>query len=812
MNSESPLRANVRLLGNLLGRILVEQEGRWLLDSVEQIRHLSASGRRGDAEATRTLMRVIGELPLERQALVLRSFALYFQLANIAEQHHRLRRRRQYEREGRAARESLADAFVRLDEAGVTHEELETAVRSLSVELVLTAHPTEAARRTVLEKHRRIASLLHELDAPDLLPSAEERVERSLAEEITVLWQTDEVRSQRPRVVDEIRQTLWFVEESLWHAAPAVLAELEQHADLDRSPLRFGTWVGGDLDGNPHAGSRTIEAALTEARARARRLLQREVRALARSWGMSTTIVAADPQVGAVDDLPPEQNADEPYRRRLTSIWNRLGSDGFESADELLAELAVIDRSLRSNRGERIAGGGLAALRRRVEIFGLHLAKLDLRLHASALRSPDDRLVDALATAARMQRRFGHAVLDTLIVSMTSSAQELETAQSLAADAGLDVQVVPLFETIADLRAAAEIVAGDLDRRPRERVEVMVGYSDSNKDGGFLAANWEIFRAQEALAGLARDRGTQLTIFHGRGGSAGRGGGPTYAAILAQPLDATHGRLKLTEQGETVSFKYGLTGLAYWNLEAAVAATLLTALPGVAPRPPADARAVVDGLAASSHRAYKGLVWEDPSLPSFFRSFTPIDELALLEIGSRPVSRPEAAAAGELEALRAIPWVFAWTQNRTLLPAWFGAGTALGDCDRAELRRLYRDWPFFAALVDNLEMTLAKSSLEIAAQYLALVPASAEPDRIFPIIAAEHERTVAAVLEIVEARSLLDRHSQLQRSVQLRNPYVDPINAIQVQLLRRYRTGDESARRPMLRSITGIAAALRNTG
>ncbi|HEY2936801.1 MAG TPA: phosphoenolpyruvate carboxylase [Gaiellaceae bacterium] len=812
MSADSALRANVRLLGELLGAVLVEQEGKWLLELEERVRALSRAGREGDAAAAAELTGAVAELPLEQQALVLRAFALYFQLANIAEQHHRLRRRRQYEHEGRAPRESLADAFAQLEQAGVSDEELRAAVARLSVELVLTAHPTEATRRTVLAKHRRIAALLHELDDPDLPPAALERVHRDLAEEITILWQTDEVRSRRPRVVDEIRNGHWFVEESLWGAAPRLLAELRARVPGSGSPLRFGTWIGGDLDGNPHAGADTVEEALERGRALARELLRRDVRELARSWGMSTTVVEADAKVGAVDDVPAEQNADEPYRRRLTSIWERLGTDAFTTADELLAELELVDASLRAHRGDRIAGGGLAALRRRVEIFGLHLAKLDLRIHASAVREPDARLRDTLAAAARLQARHGRRALDRLIVSMTRSDGDLAAAEALAEAVGLDAEVVPLFETIADLRAAPAIVSESLDRRPRAAIEVMVGYSDSGKDGGFLAANWEIFRAQEELAWLAGERGVELTVFHGRGGSAGRGGGPTYSAILAQPPHATDGRLKLTEQGETISFKYGLAGLAYRNLEAAVSATLLTAFPVLAPAPPDDARAIMDSLAAESYRAYRALVWEDEAFPRFFRSFTPIDELALLEIGSRPVSRPEAAAAGELEALRAIPWVFAWTQNRCILPAWFGAGTAFAAQDVAELRRLYRGWPFFAALVDGLEMTLAKSSLGIAAQYLPLVPGTAEPERLFAAIRAEHERTVAAVLEVAETKALLARQPLIQRSVRLRNPYVDPMNAIQVELLRRHRGGDERALRPLLRSIAGIAAALRNTG
>ena len=351
---------------------------------------------------------------------------------------------------------------------------------------------------------------------------------------------------------------------------------------------------------------------------------------------------------------------------------------------------------------------------------------------------------------------------------------------------------MPLLETIDDLRGAGALIGELLDRRPRPALEVMVGYSDSGKDGGYLTANWEIFRAQEDLARVAAARGCELTVFHGRGGSAGRGGGPTHAAILAQPPHAVDGRLKLTEQGETISFKYGLPGLAYRNLEAAVAATLLSAFPDeVGGEAPESARETMAALSERAYRAYRELVWEDEAFPRFFRSFTPVDELALLEIGSRPASRPEAAAAVELEALRAIPWVFAWTQTRCMLPAWYGAGTALGSAPADELRRLYRGWAFFRALVENLEMTLAKSSLEIAAQYLPLVPDHDEGERLFALLAAEHERTVAAVLEIVEADQLLDRHPALQQSIRLRNPYVDPMNAIQVELLRRHRAGDD---------------------
>lgn len=340
----------------------------------------------------------------------------------------------------------------------------------------------------------------------------------------------------------------------------------------------------------------------------------------------------------------------------------------------------------------------------------------------------------------------------------------------------------------------------------------MVGYSDSGKDGGVVTAQWEIFRAQETLAWLAGERGVELTVFHGRGGSPGRGGGPTYAAILAQPPHAVDGRLKLTEQGETIAFKYGLPGLARRNLEAAVAATLLTALPHHVVEAPPGARETIEAVSGAAHARYRSVVWDGPELPRFLRAFTPLDELSLLEIGSRPVSRPESAAAGDLEALRAIPWVFAWTQTRCIVPAWLGAGAGLAAVPIDVLRSLYAEWPFFRALVENLEMSLAKSSMGIAERYLELVDDGSLADRVFGTLREEHDRAHQLVLEIVEARELLDRHPVLQQSIRLRNPYVDPMNAIQVELLRRHRAGDEEALRPLLRSIAGIAAALRNTG
>jgi phosphoenolpyruvate carboxylase len=825
--ADAPLRRDVRLLGVVLGKVLVEQEGDELLEAEERIRLRSRDARAtGDVDAVRDAVRM---LPPGDQASVLRAFGLYFQLVNIAEQHHRLRRRRQYAAEDQQApRESLADAFERLRD--VPADEIRARVSRLSLELVLTAHPTEATRRTYLLAHLRVAELLAALDTA-ASTQEEEHIESELGEQITILWQTDEVRHGRPRLTDEIRHGLWFFEHSLPDAAERLLAEYRARLPDAPSPLSFGTWIGGDMDGNPAAGAETIREALNRARELALGRYRSDVRELAVALAMHRSLVEVSPELDesiARDEreLPDyagtigRRSELEPYRRKLSFIWWRLGNNGYERPAELLADLDVLARSLTAHRGARIAAGRLAALRRQVEIFGFHLAKLDVRLHANELRESGARTRDALAAASDVRRRHGPEALDTVIVSGTTSASDVLTLLDLSDE---PLSVVPLFETISDLGRAPAIVRELLaDPRFAQRVEdregrleVMVGYSDSGKDGGFLAAQWAIFRAQEELVEVAREAEVELTIFHGRGGSPGRGGGPTHAAILAQPAGYPPGRLKLTEQGETISFKYGLPGLAHRNLEAALAGTLLAAFPAVSAHPPTEEeRAALDELAELAEARYRAFVHEEPLFVDFFRAFTPVDELALLEIGSRPSRRPESADF--LGSLRAIPWVFAWTQNRTILPAWFGCGAALGSLvDAAEadsLRRLYARLPFFRSLVDTIEMTLAKSSLEIAAQYVELVPARLEPERLYAEIASEHERTVDAVLETLETRTLLERQPVLRRSIQLRNPYVDPMNAIQVELLRRFRGGDDEARLPLMRSIAGIAAALRNTG
>jgi phosphoenolpyruvate carboxylase len=798
-DTAAPLRRDIRLLGAILGQVLVEQEGPLLLETVERIRRASRAARRDGSVAA-----IENDLSAETQALVLRAFGVFFQLANLAEQLHRVRRLRDDARHGRIARDSLRAAFKH-----VARQDL-GAARGTSLRLVLTSHPTEATRRTVLLTHLRIARELRRLDEPDLPPDEADAVEERIAEEITLLWQADEVRHDRLRITDEIRHGLWFFEHSLLDAATDLLASWRERIPDAPAPLVFGSWIGGDMDGNPSAGPESIAEALARARTLALDRYRAEVRTLAVEVASARSLVRVSDELEASiahdeKELPSyaaeigARNELEPYRRKLSFMWWRLGNDGYADADELLGDLALIRRSLTAHGGRRIADGRIARLERMVEIFGFHVAKLDVRLHANELGT--ERAEAALAAAARARREHGHQALDTLIISGTSSIDDIRRAR-----AQTDLRVVPLFETLDDLQAAPAIVDEMLADAPGT-AEVMVGYSDSGKDAGYLSAQWAIYRAQEELAEVARRRGVELTIFHGRGGSAGRGGGPTHAAIASQPAGHPPGRLKLTEQGETISFKYSLEGLAQRNLDAALAGTLLATFPDMLAAPPSsEDRALLDRLAEESCHAYRAFVRDDDRFVSFFRSFTPVDELALLEIASRPARRPRNE--NYLASLRAIPWVFAWTQNRVLLPAWFGAGTAFAQVEAGALRDLYERLAFVRAVIDNLEMTLAKSSLPIARGYLRLVDDGA----LFAEIEAEHARAVAGVLAATGSARLLERQPMLRRSIDLRNPYVDPMNALQVELLRRHRAGDESARLPLLRSIAGIAAALRNTG
>ncbi len=821
------------MLAGALRTAIAELAGGHVTSIVDRaVADAAAARRAGTVAAVGRTRSAIEVLALDDLTLLVRALGHELHLANLAEQVHRLRRRRQRD-DGTPLPESIADAVARLRDGGVSDTEMIRAARDdVHLELVLTAHPTEAARRTFLQSQLHLAELLHELDAPYLSATRRSDIASAIAEEATILWLSDDVRSIRPTVDDEIRQGLWFFEKSLLRAAADLAGEWHRNLPGTPPPLAFRTWIGGDQDGNPNAGPDDVVRALARSRSLLAAHYRNEVRELSRALGLSVALAGVSDALAASIEADERElpwvradvgvrNATEPYRRKLTAIWRRLDNElagrdepVYADAAQLQRDLDLIDASLRANHGGRIADGRLAALRRTVKIFGLHLARLDLRMHVADVRAGTQRARDTVAAAG------GQAAIDRLIISGASSFDDIAVAHELVAGTGL--AVTPLFETLANLAAAPAIIDRALTAGllPRPRATVMVGYSDAAKDAGFLTAQWAIHEAQRRIADVARRQGAEIVIFHGRGGSTGRGGAPTFDAILARPPGRPPGRLQITDQGETIAFKYLLPGLALRNLEAASAATLLSAFPDVAgSAPSAEGAALMQELAGVAHTSYRELI-DDPGFVPFFEAFTPVSELALLQLGSRPARRPDAVGLG---SLRAIPWVFAWTQARVPVPAWYGVGTSLASrldrpADLRLLRRLYRDWPFFRTLIEAVEMSLAKSSIPVAAAYLDLVPPGPDRDRLWHRIHDEHDLAVDAVLTVTRSGELLDRHPVLQRTIARRNPFVDALNAAQVALLARLRDpalddeAHEAVRGPLARTIAGIAAGLRNTG
>lgn len=942
--ARDPLAREVRLLGALLGQVIVEQEGLDLLELVERVRRRTIALRKADDPAERArLSAELDALDLPRAEALIRSFGLYFQLVNLAEERHRVRTLRKRERAARGGilDDSVAEAVRRIWRSGRGLHDIVALVERLSIAPVLTAHPTEARRRTLLIALRRCHRLVERLDDPRLTPDEDRDIRRRLREEISLLWRTADLRSVVPTPLDEVRTAMTYFDETLFTVVPRLyravdgaldpLAEAERRRALGRvgrldapdptapdegrtgtrRPLiqpfiHFGSWVGGDRDGNP---SVTAETTTHVPRIHADHVLHGYEAVASRLMQTVAAVVPADAlaaplarRLVADDDTIPETMRQlrrrfpgEPYRQRFGAIAERLRrtraaltatagvpvGGRYRDPSELLAELDELAAALVADRLGRVAWGEVQDLRWQVETFGFHLAELEVRQHSdvhgaalAAIRRGDLESdlpgapgVDAgevLATfraIADVQARFGAAAAGRYVISFTRTPGDVLDVLALSELAGATdppaaltaglapaipvLDIVPLFESADALEGCAAIVdalLADPTYRAHlaargDRQEVMLGYSDSNKESGFLAANRLLYRAQAALVETARRHGLELTLFHGRGGAIGRGGGPTNRAILAQAPGSIDGRLRMTEQGEVIAANYANPAIARRQLEQLTAAVLLASTPEhdalVAEAGRAGAEAI-DELAAASEAAYRGLVWEDPDFPAFFRDATPIIELSALRLGSRPASRgrraapsalgPEPREAPPLASLRAIPWGFAWSQSRLNLPGWYGLGTALeayrtahGEPGIDQLGELYRSWPLFEAILDNAEMTLAKADIGVARLYAGLA-SGGRAREIWERIEAEHERTVRLLLRVTRRDHLLDGLPVLQRSIALRNPYVDSLSELQVRLLARLRRlPPEDPERPeVLRlvqlTINGIAAGVRNTG
>jgi phosphoenolpyruvate carboxylase len=882
MANELPkaLREDVRLLGELLGETLRRHEGQAIFELVERVRALSKKARGGSDADFATLTRILEQMPVQEAMPVARAFSHFLNLANIAEQHHRIRRRRDYQRDKTAPPQigSCDETFGRLIAAGIAPDRLHQAISRLRIELVFTAHPTEVTRRTLMQKFKRIADLLELRDRADLTPPEHEDLVNALRIEIGAAWETSEVRQRRPSPIDEARSGMAVFEQALWDAVPTFLrslnAALVKHTGRglapDYSPVTFGSWIGGDRDGNPAVTAAVTETVCLLARWQAASLYLREIDALRLELSMCDGSEELTARVGG--------EADEPYRTLLRDVRDRLSAtlraiedrlDGRRGdgplplvvVEQIAEPLALCRRSLEQTGNGLLARGRLLDLERRVAAFGVTLVRLDLRQdasrHTEALSAitrhlglgdyaawPEAERQAFLLTELDSRRPLipddlpvspdVREVLDTFRAAATLPADSLGAYVISMALAPSDVlavellqkesrpthplRVVPLFETMEALEGAGTTLEGLLAvpwyrARCGGRQEVMVGYSDSAKDGGRLAASWLLYKAQEDLVAVSRSAGVELTLFHGRGGSVGRGGGPTYLAIQSQPPGSVDGRLRVTEQGEMVQAKFGLPGLAIRTLELYTSATLDATLSPPAPPEPAW-RTRMDALADRAHEAYRGVVYETPRFVDYFRTATPAPQLEDLTIASRPARR---RSGGGVETLRAIPWVFAWTQTRLMLPSWLGVGEALEDArtngGAAELSEMYAGWPFFRATLDLIEMVLAKADARIAAHYEGvLVPADLRD--LGANLRQRLPATATAVLAVAGRQGLLDDNPVLRRSIDVRNPYVDPINLVQVELLRRLRSceGDDRLRNAFLVTVNGVAAGMRNTG
>jgi len=909
-DKDLPLREDIRLLGRLLGNTVRERAGEAVFDTVESIRQNAVRFHRDeDAAARRTLETMLNSLAPAEALQIIRAFGFFSHLANIAEDQHHIRRTRTHALTASAPREgTMAHALARAREAGTPPAQLRSFFANARVVPVLTAHPTEVRRKSTIDRERDVADLLVERDRFPLTPAELKANEAALRCAILTLWQTNPLRRTRLRVIDEVANGLAYYDYTFLRELPRFYAALEDElagegitlGDGLASFLRMGSWIGSDRDGNPFVTEGVLRAALRAQSSRALRHYLDELRLLGGELSLDSRLVEISEPLAELAGRSPDRSANrdhEPYRRAITGIHARVAATAhaldhaaprpagdispYRDSSELLADLAVIDASLTANGSAVLAAGRLKHLRRAVDVFGFHLAALDLRQNSdvherainemlalvqpglaySGLGEPERirLLLAELGTArplassflsyseeteselailratAEAHRRYGRDAVPHYVISKTTGVSDiLETAVLLKEvgllrprDGVLDIDIVPLFETIEDLRNCGAVMdkilglyeyARLLESRGRVQ-EVMLGYSDSNKDGGFLTSGWELYKAEIALVEVFRRHDVKLRLFHGRGGSVGRGGGPSYQAILAQPGGAVQGAIRITEQGEVIASKYSNPELGRRNLETLAAATLeATLLQTQTAATPAEYLTAMEVLSAEAYRAYRNLVYETEGFDRFFRESTVIDEIANLNIGSRPSSRKSSA---RIEDLRAIPWVFSWAQCRLMLPAWYGFGTAVNawletrpNDGMAILQAMYRDWPFFQMLLSNMDMVLAKSDIAIASRYAELVQDVELRERIFSRLRAEWQSVVSALLTIMGQNSLLESNPLLARSIRNRFPYLDPLNHMQIELLKRYRGGDtgEAVVSGIHLTINGIAAGLRNSG
>ncbi|QET02630.1 phosphoenolpyruvate carboxylase [Cupriavidus pauculus] len=940
-DKDLPLREDIRFLGRLLGDCVREQEGEAAFDLVETIRQTAVRFRRENDRAAGTeLDRLLKRLSRDQTNSVVRAFSYFSHLANIAEDQHHNRRRRVHALAGSPPQPgSIARALEAIDAAGVTGKQLREFLDQALIVPVLTAHPTEVQRKSILDAEREIARLLAERDLP---MTARERDHNTaqLRARVTTLWQTRMLRNTRLMVVDEIENALSYYRTTFLHGIPRLMSEIEEDiaavfpaarktkslngAASSPQPLapflQMGSWIGGDRDGNPNVTAETLEHAAGQQAQMILAWYLDELHALGAELSMSSLMVDASPELMALAEASPDHSdhrADEPYRRALIGMYARLAAtahaltghttmrhpvadvEPYANAEAFAADVRIVVESLRAHHGEALSRARIDSLARAIAVFGFHLASIDMRqvsdVHEAVIAEllaaagveadyaslPEERklalLLDELrqprpltlpwhdyseqtraelaifSRARDLRARFGNRVARNYIISHTETLSDLIEVMLLQKETGMlrgtlgsktdparmELMVIPLFETIEDLRNAAGIMQSLLELPGFASViaahggeqEVMLGYSDSNKDGGFLTSNWELYKAELALVKLFETRRVKLRLFHGRGGTVGRGGGPTYQAILSQPPGTVNGQIRLTEQGEIINSKFANAEIGRRNLETVIAATLEASLLPTqnAPKELAAYEAVMQQLSDHAFRAYRELVYETPGFKDYFFATTPITEIADLNLGSRPASRKLMDKQHRrIEDLRAIPWGFSWGQCRLLLPGWFGFGSAVkalldaaGD-DKARkategaLRRMVRNWPFFSTLLSNMDMVLAKTDLAVASRYAALCEDKALRKTVFARISAEWHLTSEMLALITGRQERLSDNPLLARSIKNRFAYLDPLNHLQVELLKRYRAGkdcdDVRVRRGIHLTINGVAAGLRNSG